>query len=100
MTTTTIPSKEEALKSAVRLCLVNGAVDLIVQLNYSSISYAFRKCEAPFDRLNYTALQRAAHQVMRDREGNGCMMWEIDIERFVDAYMKILGEDADAPDQS
>ena len=97
MTTTTIPSKRTKLRNAVGVCLVEGAVDLVARLDYRSVNRISTKCGA---NLDYAILERAAHMVMKERETHGWQVWEINVDQFVDAYMKIIDEAADAPDQS
>ena len=37
-------------------------------------------------------LEQAARNAMNEREANGCMIWGVGIDKFVEEYLKLKGK--------
>ena len=86
-------SDNENLRNALKNILVMGALDLDATLSYTHVIRVFARHEVPFGgtREEYTMLEQAARNAMRERESDGNMIWEIGIDKFVEEYLKLKG---------
>ena len=81
---------KDKIRNAAQLIIKGGGVDLGAKINYSDVHYYCRHVGLEAS-LNYDHLEQAARNVMHERESDGCMIWEINIDKFADEYMRLAG---------
>ena len=85
---------EDSLRNALKSIIAMGGVDLEAKVSYSTFHSVCR--HHGVGRLDYDMAEQAARNAMREREADGCMIWEIGIDEFVEEYLKLKGVSNDA----
>ena len=83
-------SDRDKIRNAAQLIIKGGGVDLDAKTHYTTVHYYCRHVGLPHS-LDYDHLEQAVRNVMEERESDGCMIWEIPIDKFADEYMRLAG---------
>ena len=79
---------KDKIRNAAQLIIKHGGVDLDAKTHYTTVHSFCRHVGLPHS-LDYDHLEQAARNVMDERESGGRMIWEINIDKFADEYMRL-----------